>query len=68
MSDRGRGRFLPFMLGWALAGLAALFALYALLALLLAEPWSAFAFAGLLSAVPVWPLLRLGQARSGRIP
>lgn len=64
MSDGGRGRFLPFMLGWALSGLAGLFLLYALLALLLDEPWSAFALAGLLSLLPGWPLVLLGRARS----
>ncbi len=64
MSDTRRGRFLPFMLGWALAGLALLFLLYALLAFLVDEPFSHFALSALLSAAPALPLLRMGRGRS----
>ncbi len=59
-----RGRFLPFMLGWALAGLGLLLGLFAGLAALLSEPWLPFVLCGLIAAAPGGLLLSFGRAHS----
>lgn len=59
-----RGRFLPFMLGWALTGLALLLTLFAGLAALLGEPWLPFLGSAAISAVPGGLLLLGGKAHT----
>ena len=56
-----RGRFLPFMLGWAMSGLGAVLLLFSGLAALLSEPWLPFLGSGLLALVPGGLLLLGGQ-------
>lgn len=64
MAERGRGGFLPFMLGWALSGLAGVTLLFAGLAALLQEPFWPFLLAAVASALAGLPLLLSGRIRS----
>src|SRR5690625_3297337 len=64
MAERGRSGFLPFMLGWALTGLAAVLLLFTGLAALLQEPFRPFLLAALASVVLGLPLLLSGRIRS----